>query len=391
MPDSFRKFLSTINLKTINTPVSCNIEASKIAFEAGETALQFNSPIGSKFPLVMNSYYTKETVLNSLGLDSVHDSPNSLLDETIANEFAPEVVANAPFQYQQFHNLTLLPAIRTWVQDGGYAFTLPCVITEYGELNIGMYRVQVLDEMRAIIHVYPTGGAAEHMRKAKADGKTEIDAAIVLGAPPAVMVASVMPLKADELSAAGALTGERVKVVKHGNLFIPAESEIVLFGKISLTETAIEGPFGNYTGGYGSAEPYPIFKLEQGLAREDAVCPNTAVGKPYAENCNLMNIAMRLMLNSIKKDLPQVIDFNFPDFGVFGGIIFISATEVLSPEQLSSVPLFRKYKKICLIPKEVDLNDIENCMRLFAYSNKSVKFGDNLIFNCTPENLPLLK
>ena len=48
-------------------------------------------------------------------------------------------------------DLTKLPILKTWPQDGGPFITLPCVITrdpskDPGKRNVGMYRMQVYDK-----------------------------------------------------------------------------------------------------------------------------------------------------------------------------------------------------------------------------------------------------
>lgn len=76
--------------------------------------------------------------------------------------------------------------------------------------------------------------------------------AMVLGAPPAAIAVAGMPLPTgvSEPGYIGALIGQGIEVVETetNGLMVPANAEIVLEGKISLTEKAMAGPMGEYHG-----------------------------------------------------------------------------------------------------------------------------------------------
>lgn len=85
----------------------------------------------------------------------------------------------------------------------------------------------------------------------KKEGR-DIPWALGFGVPPAAIMASSMPLP-DGLSEAeyvGALAGSALQVVKcdTNGLYLPANSDIVLKGTCSVTETGLEGPFGEMHG-----------------------------------------------------------------------------------------------------------------------------------------------
>ncbi|KUL38848.1 4'-phosphopantetheinyl transferase [Streptomyces sp. NRRL F-4489] len=113
--------------------------------------------------------------------------------------------------------------------------------------------------------------------------------AMVLGAPPAALAAAGMPLPAEvsEDGYVGALAGSPVEVVRTetNDLYVPANSEIVLEGWISPDETAPEGPMGEYHG-YTAADPkpQPVFHVEAITHRTDPILPMCVAGRPTEEN-----------------------------------------------------------------------------------------------------------
>ena len=91
--------------------------------------------------------------------------------------------------------------------------------------------------------------------------------ALALGTEPAIPFVSGMPLdeNVDEADFIGGYFGEPMDVVdcETVDLQVPATSEIVIEGAISATETAVEGPMGEYTGylSPGSGRPRPVYHV----------------------------------------------------------------------------------------------------------------------------------
>ena len=85
---------------------------------------------------------------------------------------------------------------------------------------------------------------------------------------------------------AGLLRGRPVELVpaKTVQLDVPAQAEIVLEGYVERGEVGSEGPFGDHTGFYSPAGPFPLFHLSAMTMREGAIYPSIVVGKPPAED-----------------------------------------------------------------------------------------------------------
>jgi 4-hydroxy-3-polyprenylbenzoate decarboxylase len=89
------------------------------------------------------------------------------------------------------------------------------------------------------------------------------------------------------------------------DLDVPANAEIVLEGTIEKGEVGLEGPFGDHTGYYTAAEPFPVFRLSAITMRRDAIYPSIVVGKPVQEDAWLGKATERIFLPAIRMTVPR--------------------------------------------------------------------------------------
>lgn len=132
--------------------------------------------------------------------------------------------------------------------------TAPYVITkdpETGVRNVGTYRMMLKGPWKTGLHTGHSQHIAIHAEKCLKLGK-KLEVAVVLGAVPAVGLASVakVPYGMDEVAVAGALAGEPIPVVKCEtvDLEVPATAEIILEGVIDPNYLEPEGPHGESRG-----------------------------------------------------------------------------------------------------------------------------------------------
>jgi UbiD family decarboxylase len=85
----------------------------------------------------------------------------------------------------------------------------------------------------------------------KKEGR-DVPWALAFGVPPAAIMASSMPIPdgVTEAEYVGAMVGQPIELTKcdTNDLYVPANSEIVFEGTLSITETGPEGPFGEMHG-----------------------------------------------------------------------------------------------------------------------------------------------
>lgn len=165
--------------------------------------------------------------------------------------------------------------------DGGrYIGTGDLVITrdpEEGWVNLGVYRVQVHDKSVATIYMSP-GRHGDIMRRKYWAKGIPCPAAVALGQEPLLwaMGCLALPWGISEYEYAGWVKGNPIEITKGvmTDLPIPASAEIVLEGEIvpPWVETRKEGPFGEWTGHYGTgARPEPVFAIKSILFRNNPI------------------------------------------------------------------------------------------------------------------------
>jgi len=251
------------------------------------------------------------------------------------SEAFPKLVAKGACQEVVYKDgavdLSHLPVLTCWPQDGGPFITLPCVFTRdpvTGARNVGMYRMQVFDKNSTGMHwqVHKTG--ARHYDEYSQKGE-KIPVAVSFGADPAITYAATAPLPEgiDEIVFAGWLRGKGVEMVKclTNDLEVPADSEIVLEGYVDPREALRkEGPFGDHTGYYSLADNYPVFHLTALTHRKNPIYPATIVGRPPMEDAYLGKASERIFLPLIQLQLPEIVDINMPVEGVFHNLVIVS-------------------------------------------------------------------
>lgn len=355
---SLQDFIKTLEekglLKKISAKVSSDLEITEIADRISKAygpALLFENVEGSKYPLLINAFGSYERLNLALeveSIDSIAKDIENLMDMSsylgLINKIKavpkvarlaavfPRKVDKAPCQeVMEEPDLSTLPILKCWPEDGGKFITLPLVITrdpETGLQNMGMYRLQVYDNKTTGMHWHLHKDGKEIYEKyRKLGGKMPVSVAI--GTDPATTYAATAPLpkEIDEMLFAGFLRKWPLEIVKckTNDIYVPANAEFILEGYVDVNEELREeGPFGDHTGYYSLKGMYPVFHITCITHRKNPVYATTIVGKPPMEDCYLGKATERIFLPLLKIQLPEIIDINFPLEGVFHNCVIVS-------------------------------------------------------------------
>lgn len=383
-----RRFIAALesagDLRRISAPVDPDLEIAALTQrvgQGGESApgLLFESPLGSRMKLATNLFGSSHRAALAWGVADIEvlaarlhrelslvppGSAAQCLRQVLAR-FAPAPAPNAsPLWRSAAATLERVPALRCWPLESGPYLTLPVVITRHpvsGEVNYGLYRLQILGPDQAVIHWNAGAGSAAHHQAWRKAGEA-MPMAVVLGAPPALLAAACMPLPAgiDEADFAGYLTGESLPSTPGPltGLPIPARAEIVLEGTVALDTRGHEGPFGNHTGRYVGPSMQPAFRLQALYHRPDPILPATVVGPPPMEDCYLAQVNSRLLLPLWALDHPQLLDIHFPLSGIFHGAALVSVPFGTGHELIKRLwqsEGFRRSRLLIACPPGIDL------------------------------------
>lgn len=172
--------------------------------------------------------------------------------------------------------------------DGGRYIGTACgVITrdpEEGWVNMGTYRVQVLDRYRGISYI-SQGKQGRIQRDKYLKAGTPCPMVVVAGIDPLLYMAAryQVSVKLSEFDFAGGIAGEPIEVIegKYTGLPIPANAEIALEGEVLPDEEAPEGPFGEWSGYYAGAKKMePVFVVKRIMHRNDPILTCAASQRP---------------------------------------------------------------------------------------------------------------
>src|SRR5215211_27419 len=255
--------------------------------KADGPALLFENVKGSSHPLLINQFGTERRMCLAFDAPTLDDVGRKLGDvlemqppeglvakvkglqklKSIADS-RPKTVRGGPVQEIVLTgddvDLGLLPIQRCWPGDPAPFITLPAVIThdpQTGTRNVGMYRMQKIDRRTTLMHwQIHKDGRADYLF---ADGRLDVSVALGLDPVSAYSASAPLPKHVDEFMLAGFLKRTPVELVRGKTVAIdvPANAEIVLEGYVERGDLAQEGPFGDHTGYYTPAEPFPVFHV----------------------------------------------------------------------------------------------------------------------------------
>lgn len=303
-------------LLRIEQEIDPDLEAAEVhrrVYQAGGPALYFARVKGSPFPMVSNLFGTLDRAkfLFRDALDDVRKLVELKTDPAnirkrpwrywkvplLAWRLRPEFRRRGPI-LQHTTCLSQLPQLKCWPLDGGPFVTLPQVYTEHPDApgwmksNLGMYRVQFggneyTPDREVGLHYQIHRGIGVHHAAAVRRGE-RLRVNVIVGGPPALAVAAVMPLPEGlpELAFAAALGGRRLEMVRgtDARLPMPAEADFVISGWIDPSRTKPEGPFGDHLGYYSLTHEFPVMTVDAVYHRPGAIWPFTVVGRPPQED-----------------------------------------------------------------------------------------------------------
>jgi 4-hydroxy-3-polyprenylbenzoate decarboxylase len=298
-------------------------------------AILFENVKGCKFPCISNLFGTPERarLLFSDTYDQVaalvasKADPMSLMKKpgkafkaglSALNALPKKVPASKAPVFECRAQLSDLPQIVSWPDDGGPFITLPQVYSEHPDhpgtplkSNLGMYRIQISGnefekDKEVGLHYQIHRGIGVH-HQLHNDQKKPFRVAIFVGGPPAMSFAAVMPLPEGmpEVAFAGLLASRRFRYSTYKDWTVSADADFCIIGTIK-DELKREGPFGDHLGYYSLDHPFPCLEVEEVFHRKDAVWPFTVVGRPPQEDTTFGEVIHDMTGAVIPSEIPGI-------------------------------------------------------------------------------------
>jgi len=405
-------------LKRVKVEVDPELEIAEIMrrqMYSDGPAILFENVKGSKIPVLANAFGSMKRLEIGLEMKDFTEIGQRIVDMTkmdiptgflnkikklpelskMTDSF-PKLEGNGPVTEitSSTASFNELPILKSWPDDVGRFITLGLVATihpETGVRNLGVYRIQILDDTHALMHWQKHKRGAHHSEM-KRDKGEKIPTAIIIGGDPATIFSSIAPVPEglDKYLFAGITRKRGIKMVKCKtiDLEVPANPEMVLEGYVDPADLRDEGPFGDHTGYYTPVEPYPTFTLTGIMKRKNPIYVTTVVGKPILEDAYIGKVIERSFLPLIRMFHPEVVDFSMPPAGWFQGFAIISIKKRY-PGQAKKVMMglwgmgqLALTKMFVVVDDDINVHDMNDV--LWAITTRADAARDTIIINNTP-------
>ena len=243
----------------------------------------------SKGAIISNIFARRENLYMVLGAQNDQEAYSALL-EASSNPRSLE-----PTRLRGYaslgDDLAKLPVPKFYEKDAGPYITAGIFVARNrldNAINASIHRALVLSENTLAVRIVPRH--LHHILLQHEKRNMDLEAAILIGAPPAAYIAASTspPYGVYEIEVANTLASGRIKATTDiiENTPIPLPTEIIIVGRFLAGKRAREGPFTDITGTYDEVRMQPVYKVEEILVR-----PNPffyAILSAGLEHINLM-------------------------------------------------------------------------------------------------------
>ncbi|MGQ9585694.1 MAG: UbiD family decarboxylase [Anaerolineae bacterium] len=257
-------------LTTVEEPLEPVHQVAERLLQEGERPTRFVHVAGSALPVIAGLCSRREVV--ALGLGVPPAELTAALAHALRQPAEPPRQESGPCHevVQEDPDLNTLPILTHFRSDPGPYVTAGVVALrdpETGAQNLSFHRLLRLDRRRLAARLVEGRGAHQAWTRTSDD----LPVAICIGAPVQVLLAAATspPPGVDELTLAQALDETPVVRTGQGNLWVPAQTEIVLEGRLTH-DLAEEGPFVDLTGTLDIVRQQPVIEVDRITHRRDA-------------------------------------------------------------------------------------------------------------------------
>jgi 4-hydroxybenzoate decarboxylase len=333
--------------------------------QESDAPVLFRRVRGTAFPVISNVYGSHRRLCEIIGT-----TPGGFCrrwQELTGNPLPERGGAAAQgFEFRE-GRLGDLPQVRYFERDAGPYLTAGVFLArepDTGVPNLSFSRSMMVSDSELRVRLAPPHDLTKYQAKAEARGEA-LEVAILLGPPPEVFLAACasVPYEADEMAIARAIRGGDLPMrpcTKIG-LMVPAETEIVIEGRILPNVRRPEGPFGEFLGYYVEQGPNHVFEILNVTWRPGALFHALVCG--YPEDLRALEIAFAgRTYRHLTASLPGILDVSCNPSPMHT-IVRIEPQFDGHAQQviLAAFASHLQYNKVCIVVDEdVDIHDFND-------------------------------
>ena len=358
----------TGRLSTTKMGVPLNFTLAAISKKLdGRQATLFPKPDGHETSVVSGIVSKREWIAEAIGVKE--DQLLNRFRDAVNNPIPWREIKNAPAQdVQCTENIDLnhlLPIPVHNEHDNGKYITAGLVIArnpQTGDQNVSINRLQVSGKDRLGILILPRD-LHKFFDMAEKTG-TDLSVAIAIGVDPITLLASqaIVPTNTDELMVAGGLMKQPLKVVKclTNDVRVPAESEVIIEGRLLANLREMEGPFGEFPQYYGPAGERQVIQIDAVSTQRNPIY-HTIV--PAAMEHLLLGAIPReaSLLAILQRQFSNVKDVHLSRGGVCRYHLFVQITKTVEGEPkniiMGAFAGHPDLKQIIVVDDDVNVHD----------------------------------
>lgn len=361
-------------------------------------AVLFTNIQGSPAPVATFLFGSQDRINLAFGTENQEQTVKKYMKAAESDWISPVVLETGPCKENIITDPDLtrdIPNIVWGELDGGPYITLPLVITKdrtKEKRNVGIYRVMIRESKEAGILINPT----QHIGMMYTEYERHdepMEVAIFLGGDPLLYVMGAAPLRYgdDEFSLLSTIRGEPIQLVKCETveLEVPATAEIVIEGIVLPKVRKLEGPFGEYTGYYGTMGERPVLKVTCITHRNSYIWPGTYETKPFppSEDVILRSVSVDAgILSQARRVIPEIRNFHMLKSS---GVSYVGVVQI----ENKPYPYFAKQvidaiwathkgcwiKILIVVDKDIDIYNLEDV--IWAISTRVQPHSDIFVID----------
>ncbi len=296
MRDYIERLRGEGRLSQVEREVSGRHELAAViqaAQRESDAPILFHNVAGTRHPVVSNVFGSRPRLTEMLG-----GTDGSFCHRWVELMRKPPI---APMSVDEpaglvALRLTELPQITYFERDGGPYITAGVFLAkdpDTGTPNLSFHRSQIISDGELRVRLGSSHHLTEYQAKAESRGEA-LEAAILIGPPPELVLAAAAPLPYDEseMEVAAKIAGRPLALrrCRTVDLEVPADTEIVVEGRFLPHLRRPEGPFGEFMGFYVPVGDNHVFEITAVVGRPDALFHALICGSP--EDLRLLELAV---------------------------------------------------------------------------------------------------